>query len=86
LITDFVLGHGLNGIDLATAARAERPELPALLLIGAGEALPHGGSCDGMHILAKPFDHAGLVRAVRAAKRLANQQSGYVAGTPALGP
>ena len=58
LITDVGLPGGMNGRQLADAARESRPELPILFVTGysegaLGEKLPRG-----MHVMTKPFDIA----------------------------
>jgi CheY-like chemotaxis protein len=72
LITDFVLGNGLNGIELAAVVRNKRPRMPVLLITGYGEVLWDELRPDGMVVLTKPFDQAALARAVGEAIRLAN--------------
>ena len=61
LVADVGLPGGLNGRQLADAARALRPDLPVLLITGyAGEAIRVGALPDGMEVLAKPFTLQGL--------------------------
>jgi len=67
LITDIGLPSGMNGRQLADAARATRPGLKVLFITGnafsgaiAGQALE-----EGMHVLAKPFDLGVLADKVR---------------------
>ncbi len=61
LITDVGL-PGLNGRQLADAARALRPELKILFVTGYAEnaVLDHGHLEPGMHVLTKPFNLEGL--------------------------
>jgi CheY-like chemotaxis protein len=55
LVTDVGL-PGLNGRQLADAARAHRPDLPILLITGyAGTALDDMGLAHGMELTRKPF-------------------------------
>jgi PAS domain S-box-containing protein len=55
LITDVGL-PGLNGRQLADAARELRPNLPILLITGyAGAALDHWDLAPGMEVVGKPF-------------------------------
>ena len=55
LVTDVGL-PGLNGRQLADAARATMPALPVLFITGyAGTALDAARLADGMEILRKPF-------------------------------
>jgi DNA-binding response OmpR family regulator len=57
LVTDIGLPGGLNGRQLADAAREIAPNLPILLITGyAGEALANGVQEDArMELLTKPF-------------------------------
>lgn len=72
LVTDVGL-PGLNGRQLADAARATRPVLPVLFMTGYAEsAAINGGFLDpGMALLTKPFD----VEALTA--KLATMQAGW---------
>jgi PAS domain S-box-containing protein len=55
LVTDVGLPNGLNGRQVADAAREHRPSLPVLLITGyAGGAL-EGQLAPGMAVLSKPF-------------------------------
>jgi PAS domain S-box-containing protein len=64
LITDVGLPGGMNGRQLADAARAGRPDLKVLFITGYAEsAVLSGGDLEpGMHILTKPFDLKTLAR------------------------
>ena len=57
LITDVGLPGGMNGRQVADAARALRPGLKVLFITGYAEnAVLRGGHPDtGMHVLTKPF-------------------------------
>jgi signal transduction histidine kinase/ActR/RegA family two-component response regulator len=57
LVTDVGLPGGMNGRQVADAARASRPDLKVLFITGYAEnALLGGGQlAQGMHVLAKPF-------------------------------
>ncbi|URW76448.1 PAS domain-containing protein [Sphingomonas donggukensis] len=66
LITDVGLPGGLNGRQVADAARAMRPDLRVLFITGYAEnaVLNHGHIAPGMEVLTKPFavdDLAGRV-------------------------
>lgn len=66
LITDVGLPGGLNGRQVADAARALKPELKVLFITGYAEnaVLNHGHIEHGMEVLTKPFavgDLAGRV-------------------------
>jgi CheY-like chemotaxis protein len=55
LLTDVGL-PGLNGRQLADAARERRPDLPVVLITGyAGDALRGTGPASGMGVIQKPF-------------------------------
>ncbi len=74
LVTDVGLPGGLNGRELAEAARALVAGLPILLMTGyAGEAIEGGDRPGpGMEVLGKPFDLevlAGRVQAMLARAR-----------------
>ncbi|OWJ77837.1 response regulator [Haematobacter missouriensis] len=68
LVTDVGLPGGMNGRQVADAARRVRPELPVLFITGYAEqaVLHHGDLERGMQILTKPFDMEQLNRRVRA--------------------
>ena len=57
LITDVGLPGGLNGRQMADAARRSRPHLKVLFITGYAEnaVLSHGHLEVGMHVLTKPF-------------------------------
>ncbi len=57
LITDVGLPGGMNGRQVADAARSDRPGLKVLFITGYAESavLDHGRLDPGMHILTKPF-------------------------------
>src|SRR5262249_59475611 len=57
VITDVGLPGGLNGRQVADAARALRPDLKVLFITGYAEnaALNHGHIERGMEVLTKPF-------------------------------
>jgi CheY-like chemotaxis protein len=57
LITDVGLPGGMNGRQVADAARARRPGLKILFITGYAEnaVLSHGHLEPGMHVLTKPF-------------------------------
>ena len=68
LITDVGLPGGINGRQLADAARVFRPELKVLFITGYAEnAVLGSGRLDpGMQILAKPFSMDMLAQRIRA--------------------
>ncbi|MFZ2029640.1 MAG: PAS domain S-box protein [Vitreimonas sp.] len=57
LVTDVGLPGGLNGRQMADAARRKRPNLKVLFITGYAEnaALGNGQLDPGMHVLSKPF-------------------------------
>ena len=57
LVTDVGLPGGLNGRQVADAARMARPKLKVLFITGYAEnaVLSHGHLDPGMHVLTKPF-------------------------------
>lgn len=71
LITDVGLPGGLNGRQVADAARQMRPELKVLFITGYAEnaALNHGHIGHGMEVLTKPFAIEDLVGRVNRTLR-----------------
>jgi CheY-like chemotaxis protein len=67
LITDVGLPGGMNGRQVAEAARATRPDLKILFITGYAEnaAVGHGHLAPGMQVMAKPFVIAALANKVR---------------------
>ena len=57
LVTDVGLPGGMNGRQMADAARALRPGLKVLFITGYAETavLSHGHLEPGVHVLTKPF-------------------------------
>ena len=69
LLTDVVLKSGMNGIDLAQAAREVRPGLPVIFMSGY-TAVPEAQErihATGAPFLSKPFTTPQLERALIAA-------------------
>ncbi len=66
MITDVGLPGGLNGRQVADAARRERPDLKILFVTGYAEnaVLNHGHIEHGMEVLTKPFAIDDLIRRV----------------------
>ena len=62
LVTDVGLPGGLNGRQVADAARVMRPGLKVLFITGYAETavLSHGHLEPGMTVVTKPFDMAKL--------------------------
>ncbi len=67
LITDVGLPGGMNGRQLAEAARAQRRDLKVLFITGYAEnaAVGNGHLDHGMEILTKPFAMSALANKVR---------------------
>ena len=68
LLTDVVLKTGINGIDLAQAARESRPGLPVIFMSGY-TAVPEAQQRirdTGAPLLSKPFTTPQLERAINA--------------------
>ena len=66
LVTDVGLPGGMNGRQVADAARERRPGLPTLFITGyAGGALD-GQLAPGMELIGKPFALDALAAKVRA--------------------
>ena len=67
LVTDVGLPGGMNGRQVADAARALRPGLKVLFITGYAETavLSHGHLEPGMHVLVKPFAMEALTARVK---------------------
>ena len=67
LVTDVGLPGGMNGRQVADAARVLRPGLKVLFITGYAEAavLSHGHLEPGMHVLTKPFALEALATRVK---------------------
>ncbi len=68
LITDVGLPGGMNGRQLADAARVRRPDLKVLFITGYAANAVVGNGClePGMQLLTKPFSMAALAGRVRS--------------------
>ena len=67
LISDVGLPGGMNGRQVADAARVGRPELKVLFITGYAEnaVLSHGHLDPGMHVMTKPFAMEVLAGRIR---------------------
>ena len=67
LITDVGLPGGMNGRQMADAARRSRPDLKILFITGYAEnaVLGEGNLDPGMHVMTKPFELDALGRRIR---------------------
>jgi CheY-like chemotaxis protein len=68
LLVDVMLATGMNGIELANAARGVRPDLPVIFISGytAVPEAQHRIRETGATLLSKPFTTPQLERAVNA--------------------
>ncbi len=68
LITDVGLPGGMNGRQMADAARQTRPKLKVLFITGYAEnaAIGNGRLEHGMHVLTKPFAMDNLASRIKA--------------------
>ncbi|WP_122872389.1 response regulator, partial [Pseudomonas viridiflava] len=76
LVTDVGLPGGMNGRQVADAARAVRPDLKILFVTGYAEnaALAHDTLEPGMYVLPKPFSIAALTGRVTELLDSANER------------
>ncbi len=67
LVTDVGLPGGMNGRQVADAARLARPELKVLFITGYAEnaILSHGHLDPGMYVMTKPFAMEALASRIR---------------------
>jgi signal transduction histidine kinase/CheY-like chemotaxis protein len=67
LVTDVGLPGGMNGRQMADAARVARPDLKVLFITGYAEnaVISHGHLEPGMHLLSKPFTMEMLALRIR---------------------
>ncbi|MFC7556357.1 ATP-binding protein [Pseudoroseomonas wenyumeiae] len=67
LVTDVGLPGGMNGRQVADAARVARPDMKVLFITGYAEnaVLSHGHLDPGMHVLTKPFALEALGSRIR---------------------
>ena len=67
LVTDVGLPGGMNGRQVADAARVARPALKVLFITGYAEnaVISHGHLDPGMHVLTKPFAMEALASRIK---------------------
>ncbi|MGI4798728.1 MAG: ATP-binding protein, partial [Janthinobacterium lividum] len=67
LVTDVGLPGGMNGRQVADAARMSRPDLKVLFITGYAEnaVLSHGHLDPGMHVMTKPFTMEALASRIK---------------------
>lgn len=69
VVSDVTMPGEMDGLALAEALRAERPDLPIVLISGYAEAMVGEGRLrQGVRFLAKPFRMADLLAAVSSAQ------------------
>lgn len=68
LVSDVGLPGGMNGRQMADAARVGRPDLKVLFITGYAENAVVGGEHldPGMHVMTKPFEIQALATRIRA--------------------
>ncbi|HEV7265604.1 MAG TPA: response regulator [Falsiroseomonas sp.] len=68
LVTDVGLSGGMNGRQLADAARETRPDLKVLFITGCAENAAFGGAVldAGMRMMTKPFALDALAARIAA--------------------
>lgn len=68
LVTDVGLPGGMNGRQLADAARQHRPDLKVMFITGYAEnaVLNHGHLDHAMHVMTKPFNVEDLGRRINS--------------------
>jgi PAS domain S-box-containing protein len=66
LLSDVVM-PGLSGLELARRLRADRPDLPVVLMSGYSPDLAAGGLPDGVRFLAKPVEPQALASVLESA-------------------
>jgi CheY-like chemotaxis protein len=67
LVTDVGLPGGMNGRQMADAARMSRPDLKVLFITGFAEnaVIGNGQLEPGMHVMTKPFALEALANRIR---------------------
>ena len=76
LVTDVGLPGGMNGRQVAEAARERLPGLPALFITGYAGTVLQEQLAPGMDVIRKPFPLDALVATIRAMLDAATAQSG----------
>ena len=72
LVTDVGLPRGMNGRQVAEAARERRPGLPVLFITGYAGSTLDGELAPGMAVIGKPFALNALAAQVRALLEMAS--------------
>ncbi len=71
LVTDVGLPGGMNGRQVADAARERRPDLPVLFITGYAGSAFDGRLAPGMQVIGKPFPLDALAARVRSMLEMA---------------
>ena len=71
LVTDVGLPGGLNGREVADAARERRPGLPVLFITGYAAGALDGKLASGMEVVGKPFELDALAARVQGLLKVA---------------
>lgn len=66
LLTDITMPGAIDGIGLAEHAREVHPGLPVVFVSGSMDARRTGQVGPPMLFVAKPYDEAGLIGAIRS--------------------
>ena len=68
LVTDVGLPGGMNGRQMADAARLMRPDFKVLFITGFAEnaVVGNGHLAPGMHVMTKPFAMEALASRIKA--------------------
>lgn len=76
LVTDVGLPGGMNGRQMADAARVTRPDLKVLFITGYAEnaLLGHGRLASGMAVLTKPFAIETMTARIRSMIEASREQ------------
>jgi PAS domain S-box-containing protein len=69
LLTDMVMPNGTSGLELARRLRADRPDLPVIIMSGHSQELLEGGLLDDMMFLPKPCGMGALAEALQKCLR-----------------
>ncbi|WP_253717945.1 PAS domain-containing sensor histidine kinase [Sphingomonas sp. AP4-R1] len=77
LVSDVGLPGGMNGRQMADAARVHRPDLKVLFITGYAEnaAVGNGLLAPGMHVMTKPFAMEALATRIRKLLEPAGQKA-----------
>jgi CheY-like chemotaxis protein len=70
IVTDYAM-PSMSGLDLITAARAQRPQWPAVIISGYADLEDVSRRPSDVPLLAKPFTRTALLQAVRNVAALA---------------